>query len=514
MSTRQLVDAIAHMGNRAKMAGNLLQYARETLGGDHGFFLELEETTGSLRELASFGEVEEMLNQDMRIFAQFSADNPEEEDAVILAPKANDVKKLAARKSVRREMTHSVLLFPLYTADRCMGVIYLGHKKQSKAPFKGLEVSSVRDEGQLIGHFILLDRELQRLSLQNRAYAEELKASYGIDELVGSGQAIDRVRRSLNLVAETDIPVTLLGERGTGKWVAAEAIHNLSHRQKKPLIQLTLTDLPEGMLGSFLFGQPAGAENAPAKGRKGALRDARGGTLILQGVDLLDTDLQKKLVRAMESGLTTMEGGGEEYTVDVRFVFTSQADLHKLLEQGELTREFYLKLNSFPILFAPLRDRIEDLPELVEHYVDRATTAFGKAIGGVSSEVYDFLGTWGWEGNLDELESEIRQAVLRTPDQGMMTPSMLGKHFLSQRQPSMMDSGEGTLKQRVARIEKRMIMDALEQNNHNQSTTANQLGLSRQALINKLQRYGIETGRKYKRRLREIESQAREQESE
>jgi Nif-specific regulatory protein len=179
-----------------------------------------------------------------------------------------------------------------------------------------------------------------------------------------------------------------------------------------------------------------------------------------------------------------------------------------LLGSGSITRELALRLNTYPILLPPLRDRTEDLPMLVEYYMERASRAFGKTIHGVRSEVFDHLGTYDWPENLRELEKEVRQAVLRTPDEGELDVGALSPALVGKPQTMTADSGEGTLKQRVARVEKRMIIDALEKNNHNQSVTAELMGLSRQALINKLQRYGIETGRAYKRKRREIEKQA------
>lgn len=138
-----------------------------------------------------------------------------------------------------------------------------------------------------------------------------------------------------------------------------------------------------------------------------------------------------------------------------------------------------------------------------------AASQFGKKISGINSDIYDYLGSWEWPGNVAELETEIRKAVLRTPERGgTISQNSLSKHLISKREPAITLPKEGTLKQRIAGIEKHLIMDALEQYKHNQSTTADKLGLSRQALINKLHRYGIETGRKYKKRLKEIAAQA------
>lgn len=507
-----LDKALAAVGERKELAEAILEFARQTYGGDHGFLLDLEETTGSLRDIASFGDVEEMLNQDMRIFMQYASDHPTDPASVILAPEAGKLKQLSARKSVRRDMTKGVLIFPLAAGDQAMGALYLGEKTAGKLKLKSVKEKDLLQTGQILGRILRLDRNYQKIALQNRALQQELRGSETIDRLIGTSEAIARVRRAIELVAETDIPVTLIGEPGTGRSTAAEALHYHSLRKRKPFVMLPLADLPEEMHAGLIFGQGSGAKNAPARGRRGALRDTRGGTLVLEGIENLAPALQEKIVRAMETGTARAEGEDEDYPVDVRFVFTATRNPRDMFEAKELSQDFYLKLNIFPVLMAPLRDRISDLPILVEHFIEEATAAFGKNIAGVSSEVYDFLGTWEWPGNLDELESEIRQAVLRTPDQDIMTASMLSTPLISRRQPAQVDTGEGTLKQRVARIEKRMIMDALEKNKHNQSVTADQLGLSRQALINKLHRYGIETGRKYKRKMREIAAKAKKEE--
>ncbi|MBS1261083.1 MAG: Hydrogenase transcriptional regulatory protein hupR1 [Calditrichaeota bacterium] len=504
----QLERALQQVGSRQEMAQALLEYAQSVYGGDHGLLLEMEETTGSLRELASTGDVPEMLNQDMRIFAQFAADHPTDPNGVLIASKVKDVKKLAARKSVRREMTDSVIIFPLAAGTTSMGAVYLGSRGDKGLKFKGNKAKTFLQTGRVLGHLINVDRTLNRLSVQVSNWREKKEQDVAFGELPGDGAEIKRVRRSLELVVDMDIPVTLIGEKGTGRWIAAEALHRNGPRRKNPIVRLPLADIPKDLHGGNIFGKAPGAKDAPVRGRRGAMRDARNGTLILEDAHLLHKDLQRRIARTLESGLATLDGEREEYPVNVRIVMISTRNPGEMRDKGELINDFYLKMMQFPIVFPPLRKRIDDLPALVEHFANEASVTFGKVISGVNNQIYDFLGTYDWPGNLDEFEHEIRQAVLRTPDQGEIGPNQLSVHLISRRDPSMLDTSEGTLKQRVARIEKRMLMEQLEKNRHNQSMTADQLGLSRQALINKLHRYGIETGRKYKRRLREIEAQA------
>ena len=495
----RLHRALTSIGQRKEMGKAILEIAKEKFGGDHGLLLEKEETTGGLREIAKFGKVEEMLDQDMRIFAQYASDNPMDPESVIIAPDAKAIHKLSARKSVRRDMTLGVLIFPLISGDNTIGVIYLGEKKKGELRIKQTSSKRALSLGRTFGEIIGLHRTMQRLHRRNRSLQKLVRKEEAFESLVGISEEIQRVKRSMELVVPTDIAVTLLGDVGTGKRMIAEMIHRLSPRKKRPFLQLALKETPENLIASLLFGgEAAGVRH------KGALREANGGTLYIEDLELLPLKLQSDLVKALDEGRAKQEGASRGYQVDVRLVASSTKNLKELFESKKLRKEFYLKLNVFPVLLPSIKDRLEDLPLLVEYFVDSSASTYGKTIDGVSSDVYDFLGTWDWPGNLDELEQEIRLAVLRTPNRGELSASSLSNYLVSRQQPVMMDPGEGTLKQRIAQIEKRMIISTLERNRHNQSVTADQLGLSRQALINKLHRYGIETGRKYKRKLREL----------
>lgn len=508
MNLPSIERPLRNLREREALANDLLETARAVCGGDHGMLLELEETTSGLRKLVQFGQLEEMLEQDMRQFAQYAADNPGDDESYLIAPVAGDLHKLSARKSVRRNMTSSVIVFPLTEGDRAMGAIYLGGRTPGSLKADELSLEELKSLAEVLGRLLGVERSISRLQRHNEALQKQMSREVTLESLIGESEAIERVRRSITLVADTDAVVTLVGEPGSGKSLAAEALHNQSHRSEGRLVILPVEDLPQEWIEEYVFGAEPGAGKT-ARGRRGALRDAKKGSLLLQDVDHLPPEVQRKLVAAIESGKATPVGGEEPYDLNVRLILATRERPADLLEQGRVTSELHLKMNIYPILMPPLRDRVEDLPQLVSNFVAVIAQSYGKTVAGVESEVYDHLGTYDWPGNLEELEVEIRQAVLRTPDNGELTINALGPHLVGKPQTMLADSGEGTLKQRVARVEKRMIIDALEKNNHNQSVTADQLGLSRQALINKLQRYGIETGRAYKRKRREIEKQAK-----
>ncbi|MBD3167460.1 hypothetical protein GF324_12740 [bacterium] len=506
---KALQTTLASVGEEKTLAEGILEVLRIRFGGEHGLMLEHEETTGGLREVAKFGEIEEMLEQDMRIFAQYATDHPEDPDSVLMTRQAKNIKKLAARKSVRRDMTKEVLIFPLVSGENAMGAIYLGSTSANGLALDTLDENKALAVGATLGEILAIDRALGRLNRQNKALQRQVQKDSKFEDIIGTSEAVTRVKNALELVAETDIPVTLIGEVGTGKTAIAQIVHQQSHRSENPYVVFDAAEVPEKIMAGVLFGLVKGVRRSFSKGRLGSLREAKGGTLYVKDIDLLPTNIQTQLVNAVERGEMIAIGDEVEYLVDVRLVISTTGNIKELHEKGALTEDLYKYMKQFPILVPPLRNRAEDLPLLVPYYAEEAAASFGKSIAGISTDVYDFFGTYHWPGNLAELEREVRQAVLRTPDRtGMMNSGSLSMHLVSRQQPTIEDTGEGTLKQRVARIEKKMIIDALEKHNHNQSTTAETLGLSRQALINKLHRYGIETGRKYKRKMREIEKQA------
>ncbi len=496
--------AFGTMGDREDLTEALLLSFRERFGGDHGMLLDFEESTGGLRTAATFGLVEEMLAQDMRIFAQHAAIHPDEDDSFVIAPVAKEVQKLAARKSVRRDMTKEVLIFPLTRRDKAVGVIYLGSKGDTPLFMTGLTKKKLKPYGTLVGELLNVGESLERLVHHNKSLQEKLLDTLTYDSLLGQSEAMRRVVRAIELIAPTDIPVTLIGEKGTGKELVASVIHRQGPRKKAPFSTIIARELSEELLPAFIFGDDAGKKPGN-RIIKGALREAKGGTLYIENVNYLSAESQDKLVDAMETGSSIAENGSRTYITTARIIFSLGKNPKELFENGELQEKLYRKISLFPIMIYPLRSRLEDLAVLVSHFVEEAASEYGKRIEGIDNDIYDFLGSWQWEENLDELQREMRLAVLRIPDnRGDLTVDALSGKIVGNRRPVASDPHEGTLKQRLAIFEKRMIIESLEKNGHNQSTTANELGLSRQALINKLQRYGIETGRKYKRKMKEL----------
>lgn len=504
----QICDALEITGENSNLYELVLKIAKNIFGGDHGILLELEATTGNLREVASFGKIDDMLNQDIRSFAQFATNHPDDKDSIILTLDARKHKKLSTKKSIRRDMAAEVIILPLVSKNRPIGALYIGSSIKGSLNEEAIDISDVMKTGTLLGNIISIDRSFNRLSQKNKALQQKLLHETPFNYLIGTGRIINQIKNSLELVTSTELPVTLIGRRGAGKNQIAKYIHENSERKDGPFVTLNLDSIPEKILATILFGQMRGPRRKESNGRIGVLREANGGTLFIENIEKLPLYIQARFIQVLTMKELIPLNGKKQWDADFRLIVSTDKDLKSFYENQELRTDFYMKLCEYQVIVPNLNERVEDLPLLIEHFVENAAANYGKTITGISTDVFDYMSLYDWPGNLLELESEIRQAVLRTPNRGLLTTASISKRLLSKHQPVLEVPEEGTLKQRISTIEKKMIIDALEMNRHNQSMTSEMLGLSRQALINKLQRYGIETGRKYKKQLREIAERA------
>src|SRR5262249_21349369 len=210
----------------------------------------------------------------------------------------------------------------------------------------------------------------------------------------------------------TDSTVLLAGETGTGKELIARAIHSTSRRQDKPLIKINCAALPAGLVESELFGHEKGAFTGAIARRIGRFELANGGTIFLDEIGELPPDAQAKLLRVLQEHEFDRVGGGAPIRVDVRIIAATNRDLGKAVAEEAFREDLYYRLNVFPILLPPLRERVEDIPMLVHFLVQKFTTQIGKRIDGVGESTLERLRAYSWPGNVRELENIIERAVI------------------------------------------------------------------------------------------------------
>jgi transcriptional regulator with GAF, ATPase, and Fis domain len=251
-----------------------------------------------------------------------------------------------------------------------------------------------------------------RLQAENRYLQEEIKRDHNFEDIIGRSPALTRVLRLVEQVAATDATVLILGETGTGKELVARAVHHLSARRQRPLVKVNCAALPAPLLESELFGHERGAFTGATAQKIGRFELAHGGTIFLDEIGELPLESQVKLLRVLQDGTFERVGGTRTLHVDVRVIAATNRQLDQAIAAGTFREDLYYRLNVFPLTLPPLRERLEDLPELVNHFVHTYAVKLGKCIETIPQAVMDAWHAHPWPGNVRELEHVIERAVI------------------------------------------------------------------------------------------------------
>lgn len=330
--------------------------------------------------------------------------------------------------------------------------------------------------------------ERKSLTEANVRLREQLSKIKGETELIGSSEAIGRIRKLISLVASSDVPVLIEGETGTGKEVVARAIHGQSPRRSEAFVVINAGTLPESMLESEMFGFRKGCFTGAHSDKVGLLEVAHKGTCFIDEVADMNLNVQAKMLRVLETGSFRKLGDTREISVDVRFIFATNKPLEGEVAAGRFREDLYYRINTFIIKIPPLRERREDIPLLVDHFLRKA----GQGRKRVSKEALEALIRYHWPGNVRELRNVLERALLLTEGELIDIGAL----------PSNVVSGNpGEAREEIAQegptleqIERRYIERMLSQTNGNKSRAARILGISRRKLYRKLRKYGLLQG--------------------
>ncbi|MCU1283372.1 MAG: Response regulator of zinc sigma-54-dependent two-component system, partial [bacterium] len=311
-------------------------------------------------------------------------------------------------------------------------------------------------------------------------------------DLIGSGDKMAVVRRTVEKIAASDTTVYISGESGTGKELIARAIHRHSKRANGPFIKVNCGALTETLLESELFGHERGAFTGAIKQKLGRFELADGGTLFLDEVGDIPPSMQVKLLRALQEQEFERVGGEAPIKVDVRVVSATNKDLDAEVASGRFRQDLYFRLHVLPVKLPPLRERREDIPLLVEHFLRKYTAEMNKPVAGVTPEALDQLAAYSWPGNIRELENEVQRLVIQCDNEGFITPELLApsvrkvEGLLGRVAPK-----KGTLKDMMEEVERWLLVEALREHGGNKTKTAETLGITREGLHKKLAKYGM-----------------------
>jgi DNA-binding NtrC family response regulator len=334
-----------------------------------------------------------------------------------------------------------------------------------------------------------------RLKAENRALQTQLRTKYKFDNIVGKSQALQEVLSIVERVANTDSTVLITGESGTGKELIARALHYNSARADRMLVTVNCGAIPEELLESELFGHVKGAFTHAVHSREGRFALADGGTIFLDEIGDMSPNLQVKLLRALQERTFEPVGSSKTVKVDVRVIAATNQNLEGLIAQKQFREDLYYRLNVLPIESPPLRDRTDDIPLLVHHFVDISNNERGTRIDGISEDAMKLLMNYPWPGNVRELENLMeRVTVLR--HEGEIHADDLPTQFHQPRERSPFRpqvSEEGiSFNEVVGELETDLILQALEQTHWNKNRAAQLLGLNRTTLLEKIKKKGLE----------------------
>ena len=338
---------------------------------------------------------------------------------------------------------------------------------------------------------LLVNRALsfRHLSEENITLKNRLGERFAFNNIIGKSAAIKEMFAMLSMVAPTDATVLITGESGTGKELVANALHQNSPRRAFPFVKLNCAALNENLLESELFGHEAGAFTGAAGRRKGRFELAHKGTLFLDEIGDMSLPTQAKILRVLQEGEFERLGGAETIKVDVRLLAATHKNLLTMIKEETSRQDLYFRLSVVPVHLPPLRERVLDVPELANHFLQRFSEKNRKDIKGIHPETLNLLMQYGWPGNIRELENTLERAVILCLGE-QITPQDLPPHLLSEdvREMKRFQVGDGfTLRD----MEREVIKSTLNSTGDNKTLTAKKLGVSRQTLLNKIKEYGL-----------------------
>jgi len=431
----------------------------------------------------------------------------------VLSHNALDDSNLSVFSSVMTLKLKSVICVPLRRRDSVIGSLYLDHRHiEGRFTERDLELLATLSDhaaialenSRLYQENLSARTELERVNLrleeELRVRKDELEAvrarleeavggsplRHDYTEMVGESAPLRRVFELLDRIVETDLPVLVQGESGTGKELVARFLHEHGPRQGQRFVTLNCGAIPESLLESELFGAARGAFTGASENRSGILAAADGGTLFLDEISELSPALQAKLLRVLQEGEVRPVGSTETFRIDVRIVSATNRDLEAMVAEGAFREDLYFRLKGIVVGLPPLRDRKEDLPLLVDHFLKKIVAARPGSPSRISPTMLRILHDHSWPGNVRELENEIRRLSALSDGSVIDDPTLL-RELLQPRFERDGDTAAITLRD----LEREAIALALEKAGGNRARAARELGIPRRTLYDKLRRYGL-----------------------
>lgn len=405
-------------------------------------------------------------------------------DAVLLDLRLPDMDGIEILKLSKKYQPNTpVLIITAYgSVDTAIKAMKQGATDYITKPFNPEELS-------LTLRHVMEDLRVRRENIYLKLKLEKRYDRHGI---VSKSHKMERIFDLISTIADTRSTVLIQGESGTGKELIARAIHYSSNRAHHPFVSVSCAALVESLLESELFGHEKGAFTDAKFLKRGKFELADGGSLFLDEIGEISPKLQLSLLRVLQEREFHRVGGEQPIKVDVRIIAATNRDLEKAVKDGSFREDLYYRLNVISIHVPPLRERKEDIPLLVDHFIDKFNMESGKKVEGISEEALQALMEYDWPGNVRELENVIERAVIINKG-GIILPGDLPPSLLK-RQSHLTPVSSNQPQMTLQEVEKAYILNTLEENDWNIQRSAKVLGIDRSTLYAKIKRYGLRPG--------------------
>jgi transcriptional regulator with GAF, ATPase, and Fis domain len=387
----------------------------------------------------------------------------------------------------------SVLAVPIATTKETIGAVNLISTKTDNR-FSAADQDSVLELANQIGDFIENIELREKLFNDNIRLQRNLEERYSVHGIIGNSPKFKEVYDLLERVIPTDARVVILGESGTGKELIAKCIHYAGPRKDRSFVAVDCGALPPNLLESELFGYVRGAFTGAVKDRRGLIEEAHTGTLFLDEFTNMSLETQAKLLRVVQEGEVRPIGSNQVKKVDVRIIVAASSDLTERISDGKIRSDLYYRLNVVSVPIPPLRDRVEDIPQLATQFLRQFAKKHGKTVKKISSNAMQIFEQYSWPGNIRELENVIERAVVMMHfEENVLLPKHLPIEVISTeiQQPSSEIPVQGDLTSIVANYEREVIQAALNEHDWNQSAAAQALNISEAVIRYKIKRLNL-----------------------
>ena len=500
------------VGSAAKLETTLSEILRilhDTLYMERASLVLLDETAENLTIKASYGLTKEEKERGVYNLNEGVIGKVFRSKSPFVVP---DIKSepLFLNRTQARSITKSSIAFigvPVLLRNEPVGVFTVDRLFAPEVSFEE-DVHFITVVATLIAQFIELNKTIkQKEDLwieENRTLRAELDKRYSRHNIIGQSKVMHEVFQLIDRVAPSKATALLLGESGTGKELVARAVHHAGPRVTEPFIKINCAALPENLLESELLGHEKGAFTGATSFKKGRFELADGGTLFLDEIGELPLNLQAKLLRVLQERNFERLGGTKTISVDVRIIAATNINLEEAVARGRFRADLYYRLNVVPIMLPPLRDRVEDIPLLLDFFLRESNERNGKQMK-LSRDAVEFLKSYPWPGNVREMQNLVERMVI-IKDDGLCKMNDLPSVMLAEPERLIINeqperrktqingdsrAGSTALKSSLKDMEKEIVESAMQRNGWVQARAARELGISQRQIGYRIKKYGI-----------------------